>query len=84
MRTNGYHESDCVRLVRDVSGEDPYGNGEIQSVSAGQIGTVIVGSPGRSEFDVEFMVPRSDNGWKNFVLIVQAEDLEPYKESATV
>ena len=82
MHTNGYHENDAVRVTRALAGKDPY-TGESVSVLAYDVGTVIVGSPGSSSYDVEFVLSGNNNE-HSAVLIVQAEDLEPYKESATV
>jgi len=82
LHTDRYHENDAVRVTRPLAGEDPY-TGRPVSVPAFEPGTIIVGSPGRSEFDVEFIL--SDGGSeRSAVLIVQAEDLEPYMESATI
>lgn len=82
MRTDGYHENDAVRVTRPLTGQDPY-TGESVSVPAGEIGAVIVGSPGSSSFDVEFILS-GGKGEHSAVLIVQAGDLEPYRESATI
>lgn len=82
LHTDGYHENDAVRVTRALAGKDPY-TGESVSVPGGEIGTVIVGAPGYSEFDVEFILS-GGKGEHSAVLIVQAEDLEPYAETATV
>lgn len=81
MPTDGYCENDPVRVVRALTGEDPY-TGKPVSVPAGEVGTVIVGSPGRSSFDVEFVLSDSSTAY-SAVLIVQSADLAPYTENAT-
>ncbi|MDR2488492.1 MAG: hypothetical protein LBD42_03240 [Desulfovibrio sp.] len=78
----GYHENDAVRVTRALAGKDPY-TGEPVSVPAFDVGAVIAGSPGSSSYDVEFVLSGNKND-HSAVLIVRAEDLEPYRESATV
>ena len=82
MHRDGYHENDAVRVTRALTGSDPY-TGESVSVPDGAVGTVIVGAPGYSEFDVEFILS-GGAGEHSSVLIVQAGDLEPYTKRATV
>ena len=77
-----YRENDVVRVTCALSGNDPY-FGDPVSVPAGQGGTVVLGSPGRSSFDVEFLLQRGTGAYYSAILTVQAEDMEPYKETAT-
>lgn len=83
MHFNGYHENDTVRITRALVGEDPYTDKPVP-LPSGETGTVVVGSPGRSEYIVEFVLPTNDDSYYSVVATVNLEDLEPYTENATV
>lgn len=69
------NELDVVRILRPLSGDDPYA-GRPVSVPAGELGTVILGAPGRSAYDVEFFLYNARGNPYNAILTVEAEDLE--------
>ena len=75
-----FNELDAVRIINPMSGEDPWRDDEITSVAAGQVGTVIVGSPGCTAYDVEFMLPDAEGNYHSAFLIVPADNLEAYSE----
>ena len=75
MHTEGYNENDVVRVTRALQGEDAY-RGDPVSVPSGEVGTIVVGEPGDSEYDVEFIL-NNEHGPYSAVLIVTAEDLAP-------
>jgi hypothetical protein len=78
MLSSGYHELDVVRVKEPLSGKDPY-TGKPVAVPAGEMGTVIVGEPGRDSYDVEFLLHRADGRPYSAVLIVSVELLEPWQ-----
>lgn len=79
---SGFAENDYVRTKRDLSGKNPY-TGEENAVPAGTGGLVIVGRPGEPTYDVEFTIWESETEWRTAILIIAAEDLEPYTETVT-
>lgn len=73
-----YKDCECVRVLRDLSGQDLYGETQV-SVKAGELATVInVFSDG--EYEVEFQDSTSPYGWG--VLHARETDLTPYVENA--
>jgi hypothetical protein len=75
---DGYHELDVVRITAVLSGNDPY-TGRPVVVPAGEMGTVILGEPGRDTYDVEFLLRRADGRLYSAVLIVPVALLEPWQ-----
>ena len=76
-----FNELDPVRVINAMSGKDPWRTGKTTSVPAGQGGTVIVGGPGCTAYDVEFMLYDGDSPLPySAFLIVPADNLEVYSE----
>ena len=73
-----YKDLDCVVLLRNIEGQDLYGESHV-SVEKGQVATVI-NVCYNDTYEVEFDDDKADSGYG--VLYAKGVDLAPFVENA--